>query len=173
MNADQMPLELRVHDPKEWRCIHPTGEFTYPFSEFKLIGIEPSKYKNRKYDAIIDSGPNSRWQPSLLRIPFGEEDQPHYKDTTGLGLHSHMDHDDLGRRLLFCKEAEKKLYLSEHYSHTYFTLKYLYSWDIDEDNLYKFDYGKDRPLTPEELARFDERIKHLLVPRLVREASNI
>lgn len=47
-----------------------------------------SKTKNKKYDAYY----NGRW------IPFGDVRYQHYKDSTGLGLYSHLDHKDKYRR---------------------------------------------------------------------------
>lgn len=54
-----------------------------------------STRKNKKYDAYY----NGKW------IPFGDPNSEQYKDSTGLGLYSHMDHNDPKRREAYRKRA--------------------------------------------------------------------
>lgn len=58
----------------------------------KLIGFRKSKRKDKKYDAIIFENNKTRY------VPFGALGYQQYKDKTGLGLYSHLDHNDKERR---------------------------------------------------------------------------
>lgn len=51
--------------------------------------FEKSNLKGKKYSVITPSG---------KKIHFGSSLYHHYKDTTGLGLWSHKDHNDKERR---------------------------------------------------------------------------
>ena len=51
--------------------------------------FEVSNQKNKKYSVITPSG---------KKIHFGDKRYEHYKDTTGLGVYSHLDHNDKERR---------------------------------------------------------------------------
>ena len=48
-----------------------------------------SERKNKKYSVITPSG---------KKIHFGNKNYQHYKDSTGLGIYSHLDHKDKKRR---------------------------------------------------------------------------
>lgn len=57
--------------------------------DFRNIIIAPSTRKGKKYMAILPSGE---------RIHFGSSSYQQFKDSTGLGLYSHLDHGDKKRR---------------------------------------------------------------------------
>lgn len=72
-----------------------------------------SKRKHKKYDAILHDTNTGKTKI----ISFGDTRFLQYKDSTGLGLYSHLDHNDKERR---------KLYRIRHYK-THFK-KYSPSW---------------------------------------------
>ena len=94
----------------------------YPKQDFKFVGFVKSNTKNKKYDAIIKNKQNDR----AYRVPFGDDRYQHYKDKTGLGLYSNLNHLDKKRQ---------KAYVSRHthyikdnyYSPSYFSMKYLWN----------------------------------------------
>jgi hypothetical protein len=96
----------------------------YPIQNFKLMGFIKSNTKYKKYDAIVKNKENDR----TFRVPFGDNRYEHYKDKTGLGLYSNLNHLDKKRQ---------KNYVSRHqhfikdgyYSPAYFSMKYL--WNLN------------------------------------------
>lgn len=56
--------------------------------------FQKSKVKNKKYSVKSPSGKT---------INFGDTRYQHYKDSTGLGLYSHLDHKDPVRRAAYRK----------------------------------------------------------------------
>jgi len=64
-----------------------------PFKDWYLVGFEKGK-GNKKYNAILESNRGNKKR----RVPFGDKHYQHYRDTTGLGLWSHLDHNDTKRR---------------------------------------------------------------------------
>jgi hypothetical protein len=89
-------------------------------NEFKFIEFKKSKAKNKKYDAILQNKSTG----SLKRVPFGDARYEQYKDSTGVGLYSHLDHHDEKRR--------KQYRLRHHgedknkFSSGYFSMRYLW-----------------------------------------------
>jgi len=57
--------------------------------DFKNITILPSTRANKKYMAILTNGD---------KIHFGAKGYEQFKDSTGLGLYSNMDHGNKKRR---------------------------------------------------------------------------
>ena len=57
--------------------------------DFQWPVFVKSGVKTKKYSTITPSG---KW------INFGSAKYQHYKDATGLGLYSHLDHNDKARR---------------------------------------------------------------------------
>jgi hypothetical protein len=66
-----------------------------------MVQFRKSTNKIKKYDALTPSG---KW------IAFGSVLHQQYKDKTGLGLYSHMDHLDKKRRNLYRKRHKKTKY---------------------------------------------------------------
>lgn len=82
----------------------------------KLIRFEKSKNKFKKYDAVIlDNGIEKK-------ISFGDIRYEHYRDSTGLNLYSHLDHNDEKRRINF----HKRHFKNEPFTASYFSKKYLW-----------------------------------------------
>jgi len=92
-----------------------------PFPEnYNFIRFEKSSTINKKYDAYLRNKKTGK----ILRVSFGDNRYQQYKDRTGLGLYSHMDHKDAQRR---------KNYLTRHagdkdfkYSSGWFSARYLW-----------------------------------------------
>lgn len=96
----------------------------YPKNNFKFIGFVKSNTKFKKYDAIIKNKQNDR----SYRIPFGDNRYQHYKDKTGLGLYSHLNHLDTKRQKLYVARHQHFI-KNNYYSPGYFSMKYL--WNLN------------------------------------------
>lgn len=81
----------------------------------RLLGFEKSHLENKKYNAILDDN------GTIKKVPFGSRFYQHFKDTTGLNLYSHLDHNDELRKkryyARFGKKADK--YTAKWFSSTY------------------------------------------------------
>jgi hypothetical protein len=64
---------------------------------YKFERFEKSKRKDKKYDAILKNKETDK----EVRLPFGQKNMEQYRDTTGLGLYTNLDHNDKNRRRLF------------------------------------------------------------------------
>ena len=87
---------------------------------YKFIRFEKSSTAHKKYDALLLNKQTGK----TVRVSFGDNRYQQYKDRTGLGLYSHMDHHDAQRR---------KNYLTRHggdkdykYSSGWFSARYLW-----------------------------------------------
>ena len=83
----------------------------------EFIKFQKSRNKKKKYDAVL----RNKETGNINRIGFGSRIplMEQYKDTTGLGLYSSLDHLDKKRRDNFmkrhqCKNADK--YTAKWYS---------------------------------------------------------
>lgn len=91
-------------------------------SQYKLLGFEKSKTKNKMYDAIIQNNKTKR----LIKVPFGSSIHKNYSDKTGLNVYPHLIHGDKKRRTNYRKRH--KVYLKKgYYSPSYFSWVFL--WD--------------------------------------------
>lgn len=91
----------------------------YSIKDYKLIGFEKSKTKNKMYDAILLK------ENKKYKVPFGDKRYQNFRDITGLNLYPHLIHDDNKRRKNYRtrhKHAVKKGY----YSPGYFSYYYLW-----------------------------------------------
>ena len=93
----------------------------YPVKDYDIVKFRKSKTKHKKYDAVIQ---NKRTDKIYI-IPFGSSVHQHYKDTTGLGLYSKLDHNDKARRALF-RLRHRPNYDYKFYSPSYFSWNYLW-----------------------------------------------
>ena len=89
--------------------------------DYLLLGFEVSKNPNKKYDAILLNKNTSKTK----RVGFGSKNplMEQYRDTTGLGVYSNLDHNDKKRlasyRARFKNDQPK-------YSPNYFSWNYLW-----------------------------------------------
>lgn len=58
-------------------------------------------------------------------LQFGNKAYQQYRDSSPLGLYSHLDHNDENRKRLFRKRHEKNI--KKKYSPAYYANKYLWS----------------------------------------------
>lgn len=88
----------------------------------KLIGFRRSKNKRKKYDAILfdTATGKTKYVGFGSRIPLMQQ----YKDSTGLGLYSYLDHLDKDRRRSY-RARHYKTHLKK-YSPSYFSWHFLW-----------------------------------------------
>lgn len=77
----------------------------YKVNEWDLMGFKRAKNKNKKYEAMIINKKTGK----TVNIPFGNSNYEQYKDSTGLNLFSHLDHNDEERRDRFYKRFKKQI----------------------------------------------------------------
>ena len=89
--------------------------------DYTLVGFERSHVKGKKYDAILK---NKRTRKVQKRVPFGAIGYEHFKDSTGKGLYSRVNHRDPKRRRNYRTRhhGENK----RKFSSGYFSWKYLW-----------------------------------------------
>ena len=85
--------------------------------------FKKSTRKNNKYMVLT---PNNKW------IHFGHKKYKHFKDTTGLKLYSHLDHNDKERKKRYLARATKiknksgQLTKDDKESSNYYAITYLW-----------------------------------------------
>jgi len=93
----------------------------YPMNEYTFVKFEKSNRKGKKYNAVIKNKKTGREK----KIPFGQLGYQHYKDNTGLGLYSNLNHNDSTRRKSY--KARHSVYIKPNmYSAGYFSMRYLW-----------------------------------------------
>ena len=88
--------------------------------DYEFVKIVKSEAKNKKYAAILKNKKTGRFKT----VNFGQKFFEQYRDSTGLGLYSHLDHDDEKRRDNFKKRFGRLL--DKKYTATWFANKYLW-----------------------------------------------
>ena len=94
----------------------------YPFSDYSFVKFVKSHIAGKKYDAVLVNKKTGR----LSMIPFGDSAYEQFKDKTGLGIYSHLDHGDQKRKKAYVTRHAKDIKPS-NYSAGYFSMQYL--WD--------------------------------------------
>lgn len=92
-----------------------------PFNENVLIGFTKSNRKNKKYMATV----RNIYTGEINTMHFGDLRYQQFKDTTGLGLYSHLNHLDKKRQYSYIKRHVGNI-LPYHFSPGYFSLRYLW-----------------------------------------------
>lgn len=87
--------------------------------DYKFIKFEKSKQKNKKYNAILYNYKTKRFK----RVPFGDIRYEQFRDKTGLGLYSHLNHLDEKRKKKYYNRHGKK---ATKFSSKWFSHKYLW-----------------------------------------------
>ena len=95
--------------------------------DYKLVGFERSHVRGKKYDAILCKKKNTmrKGQKSVVRrVPFGAVGYEQFKDSTGKGLYTRVNHGDPKRRRNYRTRhnGENK----RKFSSGYFSWKYLW-----------------------------------------------
>ena len=88
--------------------------------DYQFIKFEKSKSPNKKYSAILKNKKTGR----IKTVNFGDIRYQHYRDSTGLGLYSNLNHGDNKRRDNFLKRFEKSS--KKKYSASWFAKNYLW-----------------------------------------------
>ena len=86
----------------------------------KLLKFEKAKAKNKKYSAILKNTETGRTK----KVNFGDKRYQHYKDSTGVGAYSHLNHGDPERRRRYRIRHSKTM--GKKFSPSYFSAKYLW-----------------------------------------------
>ena len=96
--------------------------------DYKLVGFERSHVRGKKYDAILRNKKTHKGQRHdrlvIRRVPFGAVGYEQYRDSTGKGLYSRVNHGDPKRRRNYRTRhhGENK----RKFSSGYFSWKYLW-----------------------------------------------
>jgi hypothetical protein len=94
--------------------------------DYKLVGFERSKVRGKKYDAILRNKKTHKGQKhdQVRRVPFGAVGYEQFKDSTGKGLYTRVNHGDPKRRRNYRTRhhGENK----RKFSSGYFSWKYLW-----------------------------------------------
>jgi hypothetical protein len=93
----------------------------YWMGDWELEGFKPSPVAEKKYNAILKEKISGR----QVEVAFGRPGFWHYRDATGLGLFSNLDHKDTARRERF-HDRFSKFVIMGMYSPAYFSLNYLW-----------------------------------------------
>lgn len=93
----------------------------YHKSDYKLIGFEKSKRKNKKYLAALEHKKTGK----VVKLHFGDKRYQHFKDSTPLKKFSHLDHKDPERRRRF-RQRHKSFLKDGYYSPSYFSYHFLW-----------------------------------------------
>jgi hypothetical protein len=93
----------------------------YSMKEYIFLNFEPSKRQYKKYKAVLQHTKDYTFR----YLHFGDTRYQQYKDTTNLGLYSHLDHMDRKRRQSY--HTRHRVFIKkEYYSPGYFSMKYLW-----------------------------------------------
>lgn len=88
--------------------------------DYKLLGFRVSYTKNKKYDAILQHKDTKEFK----FVPYGDSSRQHFRDKTGLGYYTFLNHNDDKRRLAFRKRFAKDAQYK--FSSAYFAYHYLW-----------------------------------------------
>ena len=89
-------------------------------STHTFIGFEKSHLPTKKYNTILENKTTGR----VSRVPFGAVGYEQYKDSTGLGIYSHLDHLDKDRRQNYIRRHSKDN--NKPFSASWLSLHYLW-----------------------------------------------
>ena len=94
-----------------------------PADRFRLVRFKKSNTRYKKYDAIIEDVVTKRQQT----VPFGDVRYSQYRDDTGLGRYTKLNHNDKKRKDDYLARHAKTM--TKKFSPSYFAAKYL--WDAN------------------------------------------
>lgn len=89
--------------------------------KWSLKGFIPSQRKHKKYAAVLINDRSKK----EVSLHFGDDRYEQYKDSTGLGKFSHLDHGDKTRRESY-RSRHKGRVKPKMFSPGYFALQYLW-----------------------------------------------
>ena len=91
---------------------------------YQLVGFERSRVRGKKYDAILLKKTTRKGRAAVRRVPFGAVGYEQYRDSTGKGVYTRVNHGDPKRRRNYRTRhhGENK----RKFSSGYFSWKYLW-----------------------------------------------
>jgi hypothetical protein len=89
-------------------------------NDYKFIEFKKSKTKHKKYDAVLMHKKTNK----LKVVPFGDARYEQFKDSTGLGIYSHLNNNDSKRRTSYRRRHDGEQH--NKYSSGYFAYNYLW-----------------------------------------------
>ena len=93
----------------------------YSMRQYKLIGYEKAKSKNKMYNALIQDK-----QGKVIKIPFGDNRYENFSDNTGLNIYPRLIHNDTKRKRLY--KARHSGYIRKgYYSPGWFSMTQLWT----------------------------------------------
>ena len=92
------------------------------YKDYKFVRFKKSTNSNKKYDCILINKITGRQS----KISFGAKKYQQYKDTTKLGLYSHLDHLDKKRRDRYRKRHYGEGDINKKYSAGYLSWHFLW-----------------------------------------------
>lgn len=87
---------------------------------YKFLYFRKSHTKKKKYDAILVNKKTGRTKT----VPFGAKGYQHFKDSTGLGHYSNLNHGDRDRRRRY--RARHRATAKHKFSSSWFSYYYLW-----------------------------------------------
>ena len=93
----------------------------YDMKTHTFIAFQKSTSPGKKYDALIKNNSSGK----VIKVSFGDKNYEHYRDSTGIGLYSKLDHLDSKRRKNYNARHSHWIKPS-FYSPGYFAKKYLW-----------------------------------------------
>jgi len=93
----------------------------YAKRDYKLLGFEKSRAKDKMYAAILEDKSTGRQRT----VNFGSKSYENYRDGTGLDLYPHLIHGDSQRRASYRARHKNNVH-SGCYNPAYFSYHYLW-----------------------------------------------
>ena len=89
---------------------------------YKFIRFEKSTRPSKKYQAVlVHKGTNK-----IKKVHFGDKNFRHFKDKTGVGLYTHLNHYDLKRRQSYRARHSAKGHHLIPFTPAYYSYNYLW-----------------------------------------------
>lgn len=93
----------------------------YEKNKYEIIEFRRSTCKHKKYDVFLINKQTRK----IYKLSFGDKRYEQFKDSTGLGLYSKLNHGDKRRRSLY-RKRHRNTYDPKYYSPAYFSWRYLW-----------------------------------------------
>ena len=94
----------------------------YSMSEWRLLGFKRSTAKGKKYSATLENKTTKK----VRTVNFGDIRYEQFKDSTGLGLYTHLDHRDKERKKKY-QNRHQVFIRKGYYSPGYFSMTRLWT----------------------------------------------
>ena len=93
----------------------------YLKDEYILVGFERGTAKHKKYKALLEHKDSGK----KISVHFGDVRYQQYRDSTGMGIYTHLNHGDPWRRAKY-RMRHKKHVREDYYSPSWFSYYYLW-----------------------------------------------